>query len=300
MNYETFKSSAVTSIQNYFGENTSVSLHPIIKNNDIRLDGLLIQDQSRNITPTIYLNHYYEEYLSGKPLSSVFEDIILAYQNNVPKENIDFSFFMDYDKVKHQIIYKLINHRRNQNLLKDIPHFRFLDLAIVFCCYLPSMPNGNAMILIHNHHLNIWQITADTLYDLAIKNTPILLPYEIAGMEATLKKLCPEFCLPPTTAAVSTDLPSMYVLSNTEKLYGASALLYPDVVSRFADSIHSDLYILPSSIHEALLLPKEKGSDDITGLNLIIQDINASQVPKEEILSDHVYIFEQASGFITL
>lgn len=300
MNYETFKSSAVTSIQNYFGENTSVSLHPIIKNNNIQLDGLLIQDPSRNISPTIYLNHYYEDYLSGKPLSSVFDDIILAYQNNIPKENIDFSFFMDYDKVKYQIIYKLINYKKNQNLLNDVPHFRFLDLAIVFCCYLPSMPNGNATILIHNHHLGIWKITADTLYELAIKNTPILLPHEIAGMEDTLKKLCPEFCFLPSKATITTALPSMYVLSNTEKLYGASALLYPDVVSYFADSIHHDLYILPSSIHEVLLLPKENDSDDISNLNLIIQDVNATQVPKEEILSDHVYIFERTVGFITL
>lgn len=299
MNYEAFKSSAITSIQNYFGETARVSLHPITKNNNIQLDGLTIQEPSANITPTIYLNHYYEDYLSGKPLSSVVDDIIIAYQKNVPKEQIDFSFFMDYDKVKYQIIYKLINYRQNHKLLQDIPHFRFLDLAIVFCCYLPDMPNGNATILIHNHHLNLWKITADLLYELAIKNTPILLPYEIAGMEDTLKKLCPEFCLPVSTAKSSMRLPSMYVLSNTEKLYGASAMLYPDVMSYFANSIHCDLYILPSSIHEVLLLPKETDSDT-SDLNLIIQDVNASQVPKEEILSDHVYIFDRASGFITL
>lgn len=299
MNYESFKSSAVSSVQNYFGEKISVSLHPIIKNNNIQLDGLIIQDQSMNITPTIYLNQYYEEYLSGKPLSSILNDIIITYQNNLPRENIDFTFFMDYDKIKYQIIYKLINYDQNQTLLKDVPHFRFLDLAIVFCCYLPDMPNGNATILIQNHHLDIWNITADLLHSLAIKNTPILLPYEIAGMEDTLKKLCPEFCLPPFDSTAATDLPSMYVLTNTEKLYGASAMLYPDVVSYFADSINCDLYILPSSIHEVLLLPKAADSD-IAALNFIIQDVNASQVPKEEILSDHVYIFERATGFITL
>lgn len=299
MNYETFKSSAVTSIQNYFGDNASVSLHPIIKNNNIRLDGLLIQDQSFNVTPTLYLNHYYEDYLSGKPFSSVLDDIVTAYQTHLPKENIDFSFFKDYEKIKYQIIYKLINYQQNQNLLKDVPYFRFLDLAVVFCCYLPDMPGGNATILIHNHHLELWHITADLLHDLAVKNTPILLPYEIAGMEDILKKLCPAFCLQPSEPDSFTKLPSMYVLTNTEKLYGASALLYPDVVSRFADTIHHDLYILPSSIHEVLLLPKETDADS-EALNLIIQEVNTSQVPKEEILSDHVYIFERACGFITL
>lgn len=299
MNYETFKSSAVTSIQNYFGDNASVSLHPIMKNNNIRLDGLLIQDQSSNVTPTLYLNHYYDDYLCGKSFSSVLNDIVTAYRNNLPKENIDFSFFKDYDQIKDQIIYKLINYNQNQNLLKEVPYFRFLDLAIVFCCYLPDMPGGNATILIYNHHLNLWNITADLLYDQAVKNTPLLLPYEIAGMEDTLKKLCPAFCLQPSDSDSFTKLPSMYVLTNTEKLYGASALLYPDAVSRFAETIHCDLYILPSSIHEVLLLPRERDSDS-RALNLIIQEVNASHVPKEEILSDHVYIFERACGFITL
>lgn len=299
MNYETFKSSAVTSIQNYFGEKTSVSLHPVMKNNNILLDGLFIQDQSLNITPAIYLNHYYEDYLSGKPFSSVLDDIVIAYQNNLPVENMDFSFFTDYDKIKYQIIYKLINYNQNQKILEDVPHYRFLDLAIVFCCYLPDMPDGNATILIHNHHLGIWKISADLLYELAIKNTPILLPYEITGMEDALKKICPEFCLPDSESDGLTETPSMYVLTNTEKLYGASAMLYPDVISYFADSVNCDLYILPSSIHEVLLLPK-KSDSDIIALNLIIQDVNASQVPKEEILSDHAYIFERAAGFIAL
>ena len=56
MNYETFKASIVTSIQNYFGETANVSLHPILRNNNVLLDGLTIQDCSVNISPTIYLN----------------------------------------------------------------------------------------------------------------------------------------------------------------------------------------------------------------------------------------------------
>lgn len=297
MNYETFKSSTMTSMQKYFGDSATVSLQTVVKNNNIQLDGLMIQDCSVNIAPTIYLNHYYEDYLAGKPLSSVFDDIIASYQESLPKRNMDLSFFTDYEKAKYQIVYKLVNYDQNLELLKDVPHFRLLDLAVVFCCYLSDLSGGNATILIHNHHLSLWKITDKLLYDIAVKNTPILLPYELKSMEDTLKSLCPNFPLYPGHARETPELPTMYVLSNTEKFYGASAVLYPNVLSYFADSIGRDLYVLPSSIHEVLLLPKDR-SLHVSDLNRMIKDINATQVLEEEILSDHVYFFERKLGFL--
>lgn len=305
MNYETFKSSAVSSLQSYFGENATVTLHPVTKNNSVLLDGLMIQNSSVNISPTIYLNYYYEDYLAGKPLASVFDEIIASYQDNLPQNDMDLSFFTDYHKVKYHIIYKLINYDQNAELLTDVPHFRFLDLAVVFCCYLPdnaSGTTGNATILIHNHHLGLWNATADLLYELAAKNTPILLPHDLKSMEDVLQSLCPDYDISQNhtdyAASESDAVPSMYVLTNTEKLYGASAILYPDILTSFADFINSDLYILPSSIHEVLLLPKNSLTNS-TELDHIIQEVNASQVLKEDILSDHAYCFTRTSGFIT-
>ena len=211
---------------------------------------------------------------------------------------MDLSFFTDFDRVKYRIIYKLIHRQKNLTLLEDIPHYLFLDLAVVFCCYLPDTPNGNGSILIHNNHMDYWKITAKTLYDLAIKNTPILLPYELKSMEDVLKCMCPAESAPSLEADLTTDTPSMYVLSNTEKLYGASAMLYPDVISSFANFLDSDLCILPSSIHEVLLLPIKERSHDLE-LDHIVREVNASQVLEEDILSDHAYYFDRTAGLIT-
>lgn len=293
MNYETFKASIVTSIQNYFGETANVSLHPILRNNNVLLDGLTIQDCSVNISPTIYLNYYYEDFLSGKPLAAILDDIIASYSEHLPKQDLDLSFFTDFTQIRHLIIYKLINYEQNQELLKDLPHFRFLDLAVVFCCFLSDTPHGAATILIQKQHLALWSISADALYELAKKNTPILLPYQLKRMEDIVKAICPDF------AGVPKNAPAMYLLTNTEKLYGASAMLYPDILSQFADSIQSDLYLLPSSIHETLILPKN-ALCRIAEINQMIQDVNQSQVLKEETLSDHAYIFERSSKAIRL
>lgn len=301
MNYETFKHAIAASVQNYFGKETSITLHPIIKNNNVTLDGLTIQEQSVNISPTIYLNYYYEDYQKGKKLTTIRDEILQAYQNSRSSENMDLSFFTDYQKVKYRIVYKIIHYEKNKKLLENIPHFPYLDFAIVFCCLLLNNPGGNATILIHNHHLDYWHITAKQLFSLAQKNTPTLLPTEIKSMEDILKEYCSE--LPVFTDAglqsscIQTPSVPMYVLTNTVKLFGASCILYPQVLSDFAQKMQSDLYVIPSSIHEVLLIPAREEKDS-RYFNHMIQDVNSSQVQDEEILSDHVYYFSRKDGLL--
>lgn len=297
MNYEEFKISAIAALQEHFGDHADVSLRPVLKNNNVQLDGLTIFKDNENISPTIYLNYYYEDYLSGKPLSSIVDDLVKSYQENLLCDHMDFSFFTDYEKVKNRIIYKVIHHNLNQELLKDVPHFRYLDLAIVFCCLMPEMPCGNGSILIHDSHLAFWKIDADELRDIAVKNTPLLLPVDLKSMGDAIKSMCPELFEKENSAQVPQDIPDMYILSNTEKLYGASAMFYPNVLAEFSELADSDLYILPSSIHEVLLLPKDSRSN-ARDLNCIVKDVNASHVLKEEILSDHVYLFERSNGHL--
>lgn len=299
MNYENFKISAISAIQKKFGESADVSLQPVVKNNDVRLDGLTILSDSANVSPTIYLNQHYQDYQNGKPLPDIVDDIVKTYTENLPEAQMDFSFFTDFDQIRYKIIYKLVHFEKNKSLLSDVPHFRYLDLAIVFCCFLPDTPGGNAAILIQNHHLGFWNATKEDLYGLAVKNTPMLLPYEIKSMEDTLKTLCPELFSNELSADCPSEIPAMYVLTNSAKLYGASVLLYPGVLSEFASQIQSDLYILPSSIHEVLLLPKALQSN-ASDLDFMIQDVNASHVSEEDVLSDHAYLFERERGFLTL
>ena len=297
LSYETFKTSIVSFLQTHFGGDTDVSLQPIVKNNNLKLDGLIIQSAAINVSPTIYLNAYYEDYLSGTPISTIQNEIMAAYHKNLPKHSMDFSFFTDFEKVKYQIIYKLINYEQNFPLLEHVPHVKFLDLAVVFCCFLPDTPNGAATILIHKHHLGLWNIDENCLYELAMKNTPILLPCEIKSMNDVMKSLCPEIQADESFPDAAKP-PEMYVLTNTEKLYGASAILYPNILSYFAKRLKADLYLLPSSIHEVLLLPNCPDIN-LSELNCIVQEVNQSHVQKEEILSDHAYLFKQDAGLFT-
>lgn len=297
MTYQEFKTNIIHTISSRLGSDYRVTLQDIIKNNDTHLDGLTILSTGSNISPTIYLNYYYDQYLEGKNLSTIYDDILLSYHRNVPKENIDISFFTDFAKVKNRIIFKLVNYDRNKELLSKVPHVRYLDLAVVFNCFMNSTEDGYATILIHHQHLSYWNISTEDLYALAIKNTPHLLHYQLQNMTDVIIDL---FC--NEHIELSKDLLPvfpMYVLSNTTKLNGSGCILYEDLLSEIAQKLDSDFYILPSSIHEVLLIPVASASS-YEDLSSMVHEINATQLAREEVLSDRVYFYSRHSGKVTM
>jgi hypothetical protein len=251
------------------------------------LDGLTIQENNCNISPTIYLNYYYDELLTGKPLSVICDHILQTYHSSKPDENIDVSFYTNYENISNKILFKLIHAKKNEELLKEIPHILYLDLAIVFYCLISTTPGGSATILIHNQHLNFWNIQTSDLYQQALCNTPSLLKVELKNMNTIMQEL---FIDGQLDDCMEADSSPMYVLTNTQKLYGAGCILYTDVLNQFATRLDTDLYILPSSIHEVILLPADPDTS-VEELNQMVCDVNETQVLSEEILSDHVYFY---------
>lgn len=299
-NYSEFKQKLISDLQNHVGPDIHVHIQDIIKNNDTHLDGLTLLSARHNLSPTIYLNYYFKQYEHGRSISDIEDDILKTYHEYAPMQTIDISFFTDYDKVKSHIVFKLINYDHNRKLLQNVPHYRILDLALVFHCFIESPPSKGATILIHKHHLALWNITEDDLYALAQQNTPRLLSYELRNMTDILNELF-------TKEQIAAEMPeldpsasnAMYLLTNRYKLNGSGCILYPNLLRSLAAQLHSDLFILPSSIHEVLIIPaKEQLTSD--ELSDMVKDINCNQLSCEEILSDHIYYFSRESGQLTM
>lgn len=298
MTYQEFKKNIILAITERLGSAYQVALQDIIKNNDTHLDGLTILSENSNVSPTIYLNYYYEQYTNGKAFSAVCEDILHSYYHNVPKQKIDIRFFTNYENVKHRIVYKLVSSSRNKELLKQVPHILFLDMALIFNCFIdfPSECSG-ATILIYNHHLDFWHISAEELYVLALQNTPKLLPYQVQNMSDIVSDF-----LDSDTADDFRDTftqTPMYILSNNTKLNGAGCILYEHLMEDLSNRLRSDFYILPCSIHEVLLIPVEHISS-FEELTSTVCEVNTTQLTPEEILSDHVYHYSRNTGKITI
>lgn len=301
MTYDTFKEQILAGMKARIPL-ASVSIQSVVKNNNVQLDGLTIMEGGTNLSPTIYLNYFYETYQNGVEFSSILDTILHTYQSNKPRGKIDTSFFTDYANVRPHIAYKLIHYERNRHLLADLPHFRYLDLAIVFYCLVSSSPSGNATILIRKDHLRFWNISPTQLFDAAKENTPRLLSYDLRNMNDLMEEL-----LAPAHSTLSDPdikkedaaICPMYVLTNQNKLNGASCILYEHLLEHFADRLCCDLYILPSSIHEVILIPATSDTS-YQELSQMVQEVNDTQVSPEEILSDHVYYFSRSSGSIRM
>lgn len=309
MTYQKFQHDIVSGLKEHFGSSASITIRPVRKNNNVILDGLAILEEGLNISPTIYLNPYYEAYRQGQNIPSLIADILTLYEKNRPTDSIDVRFYTDFHNIRDRILFKIIHYGKNEVLLTETPHFRYLDLAIVFYCLISTTPAGSATILIKNSHLAYWNITEDELFRCACENTPKLLPHILRPLSDVIDGFMnsssqdTEINTHTSNCSVhdsrSNSECNIYVLTNRCKLYGASCILYPDILQDIAEKFKNSLYILPSSIHEVLLIPSTNNISPVE-LNRMVCEVNDSQVADDEILSDHIYYYSLSKRSLTM
>ncbi len=285
MNYTEFITEIETEVRLKINSDFEVSVRQISKNNGTKLDGLTIADPALNIAPTIYLNPYYHRYLSGQSLEDICDDILCTYHSATPQRDFDLELVNNFEKVKGSIVFKIVNYEKNRNLLCNVPHKKFMDLALIFQIYLQDFSEEYATITIIDSLMKKWEVDVSTLYAHARVNTPMLLPYKFESFESLFKRLeNKEIDLVGKTP--------MYLLTNQLKTNGASVLLYPNIMRRLANILNSDLLVIPSSIHELIIIPTFSPMvfEDI---NAIICEVNASSLKDEDILSDHSYYYSK-------
>ena len=300
MEYREFLENVRKEVESRYDSNVSVTLNHVMKNNGTELDGITIMEKDKNIAPTIYINSFYDRYREGVSLKAVVSEIIRIYNQNKNSININADYFENYENVRKTIVYKLVNYQKNKKLLEDVPYKRVVDLAVVFYCLIEQRKGVSATALIHNEHLRIWNVTEDEIYNDALKNTPVLLAGSIVPMSKILSEIA-------GTAPVDNDEKVceytgediLYVLTNSSRVNGAACILYDNLLKKFANDVHSDLYILPSSVHEVIIVPK-KNAFDKSELADMVREVNEQGVSQDEILSDNVYEYNRKNGLITM
>lgn len=283
MEYCVFLEQVRQSVQDKEGDESSVRIAPVLKNNQNYIDTMTILNQEGNIAPAIYMAPYYQQYLDGNTLDQIAEQILEFHNGHVKKGRYDISFYRDFSKVRDRVVCKLVNYEKNRIMLENMPHRRFLDLAIVYYYKLEDDTFGKASILVKNEHLAMWDSDLEELNDAAVSNTVRLLPYECIEISDMLREM--------TGLALDQDFSEqfpMYVLTNMEKSCGAVAIIYESILEAIAERLDSDFFVLPSSIHECMLIPSEKDIR-IEELQMMVREINEEYVLEEEILGDSVY-----------
>lgn len=305
MVYETFLTTVKETLQSRLGDEYGIFIQKIPKNNGTLMDGLCISKSSDRLAPTIYLNTYYEHLKDGTPLTTILDEILHVYTDNSIVPQIDPDILSHFDSLKDKVVYKLIHTSSNEALLKNLPHVPYLDLSIVFYLFLEENEYGHMTALIHEEHMNSWNTTIEELYQLASENTPRLLPADIKSMTEVMQELAKtqlgeDYREEFIEELLSTDDPSpLFVLTNSSGLNGACTILYETPLKNFANLLAQDLIILPSSIHEVLLVPYTE-SVCFEELYEMVRHINQTEVPVEDRLSNQIYFYNRSEHHITL
>ena len=268
MDYSEFVETMREEVEKLIDTEMRVDIHAATKNNGTSREGLVIIRTGINISPTIYLEEFYDQYLNGNSIPDLAQSVLRLYEKIKVEHPFPCENILNYDMIKDRIAYKLINREWNEKLLQQIPHIDYLDLSIVFYLLLDNSEFGNATILLRNEHIKAWDVSLDELYSTAAANTKSILPEIVDKM---------------------TDF--MYVVSNSSRTLGASAILYEGILKKIEEQAGEKFYILPSSIHELIIIPADYGIDR-EHLELMVKEINETEVDREERLSNRVYYYD--------
>lgn len=302
MNFTDFQTALLDEIKVISGEELEVFPKKLNKNNGVIKDAMCIRKKGEAMAPLIYLEDYYSQYKNGVPLITLARHMIKLYQEDIPKKApTSLKSFNDFETVRNKIFCRLVNYEMNSTLLARIPYRRTLDLAITYYYHVDDLVCKDATIVITNEHLIKWKIGEDTLYHIAWENTIRELPCDVERIEDTLRDLMTPEELEEISLSdhSDSDFIPMHIITNSSRCMGAISILYPLSLKKTADHLNSNLYILPSSIHECILIPQHK-SYSKQDLEQIVTDINTTQVAPQEVLSNRVYFYNRGKDTISL
>lgn len=291
MEYVEFKGAFLQSLLNYLEQddnNWQVLIQKMRRVNENEIDAFSIARKNQHshvkISRVFYLPDVYEVYQRGESMDEILESILdLA---KVTYEEFDLERgFLNAGKYKKWIEAELIGRERNSLLLEQIVYREFLDLAIIYRLKLRSRNGWTTSILITKEILKAWNMTPDELHLIAMQNTGERSHFAINNI-ADLLELDEDDKFP------------IYVMSNLRYEYGAIGIAFSEVLNRAVEIVGDHFIILPSSLHEVLLLPWVPGKDQI--LHKLVETVNREVIPAELQLSDSIYQYDRETECIEI
>jgi len=276
--------------EHYLGEVTA-EICSTTKNNGVRQTGLLLKRRDERIAPNFYLGAQYREWEAGRssPDEIVF-GICRVYEEELKKnrklaEAVDFS----WESAKEKVFVRLVGRQKNETLLEELPHEEFLDMAVVYHYVIELAKNEKGALVITKEHLQLFDITEEELRETALKNTMEQMCPVITGMNEMMQRLANRIGV--SVPFMQTE-GMMYIMGNKEERYGATSLLFSKELERFSNEIGSGFYILPSSIHEIILVPEDY-AESPEAFSDMVHEVNATQLDPTEVLTDSVYYYDR-------
>lgn len=266
-------------------EDADVEIRETKKNNGITYQGLYIRASEEVIAPCLYLEEFYKDYQHGEDMDKIIEKIRYEYEGAMERAAFYELDATQYERIRDRIVFRLVNYERNRELLNNCPYILMHDLALTFRWIAHTDCIGISSALITYQQLQVWNVSVDEMILVARENTKRLFPPRIVNMDTLLDEMG------KGTLNLGGQR-TIFVMTNEQQVNGATVLVYEGVLKRFAEQIGEDLYVIPSSIHELILVPVSEFSDP-EGLFTMVKEANQSITSPVDILSDSVYYYNR-------
>lgn len=307
MNKEEFEDELLDRLKKKMGEKYHITTKNVLKENGKEMTGITITGQNKQADSVaiVYADGYFQEYLEGCDMDECVENFIKDYSLCNEKTICDMELLTEWENCKDLIYPILIHQDKNERLLRKVVHRKYLDFAVCYIVRIPCTEEANIMTRVDEDKLKVWNIDEEELHQRAMDNLQNgdcqifrmgevvkgLIRSEIFGHEDNdMDKETEDVEI--NFDFIKEDDFGMYVLTNTRRYYGAAGILNTSVLENFAEQVQNDFYIIPSSIHEVILVPND-GSMQAEELRELINDVNQNFVKIEEILSDHAYYYDR-------
>jgi hypothetical protein len=323
MNYQEFEKFVVENIKDYLSEkyqNANVQVNRIPKINDLVMDGITVTLPEQNVSPNIYLNSFYEQYEAGRQLEDIMSNIAELRETHDVEQNFSVEKLSNFKEIKDDIVFRVVGINTNQIGLRSMPHRIENDMALIYQILVDRGTDEVGTIQITNSMMRNMGVDEATLHEAAMENTPREFPATFQDMDTVMREIMRkdfmgfnldeiaeddgmkeflEYLLDESITEMEQEHVSMYVLANENRVNGAAALFYPEMQEKIAEQMGGDYFVLPSSVHETLILPDD-GNLDYRELKDMVNDVNDTQVAPAEVLTGEVYSYDKESRQLML
>lgn len=295
MEIREFAEKVCTGTAEKLGPEYKVCVNKVVKNNGVLLRGITIRKQEEKTVPVLYLEDLWEKYQEDGDLDDIINEVLDRHAESLPMDLPGVEKFCDFGKIRDGICFRLFGRAGNEAFLEDLPYVEFLDMAVCFYYVDEADREGlNKLLTVNNGLMKRWGTDTEELFRLASQNTPRIFPGECRALDQMIMKLmsldmgggegkCPGF---------SFEGFPIQVLSNSQRYYGAACILYPGLLERTAER-EGSFYIIPSSIHEVILV-EEEGVKSVDKMKEMVCQVNREVLEPEEVLTDSLYYYDAA------
>lgn len=296
MTLEKYLEQVKDKIKDYLPEglkDMEVTIVPLEKNNGVLFHGVSLHRLNDPAAPLLYAEDYYGLHEKGIDVESTLRFMASEYVSARDEIKIRNNIDLSYDHIKDRLFLSVINAEKNHALLENIPHQKLEDLAVTYRYLVYNDGGPFASMQIDNRFLKRWNIDQGQLHEQAVQSMEKLFQSDFCSLNQKIFGIIGIF---PLETPADRNL---FVLSNQYGYYGAAYISCPNVLQEIGEKIGGDFLILPSSLHELIVV---KETEDINVADLIdtVKAVNRTEVSEADFLSDNIYRYDSQNQILSM